>query len=174
MLLRAREHIPKPGVSTPTSDHVDPQSLSPGWEGRWATSWPPPAPGPGPMLLMGAGDQPETRGCCFKRAPLLKEKVGMKTCKSSVSLSRDVAPTSEVLPVLKRNQWLRAGDKGVPPSRVQGGVSEARSHSLSQETSFCSEPQPLFLESDASLGCCEFQDPGHRSRSVCSSEHTGF
>lgn len=119
-------------------------------------------------------DQPETRGCCFKRAPLLKERVGMKTCKSSVSLSGDMTPTSELLPVLKRDQWLRAGDKGVPPSRVRGGVSEARSHSLSQETSFCSEPQPLFLGSDASPGCCEFQDPGHRSRSACSSEHAGF
>lgn len=97
----------------------------------------------------------------------------MKTCKSSVSLSGDVTPTSELLPVLKRGQWLRAGDKGEPPSRVRGSVSEAQSHSLSQETSFCSEPRALFL-GDASPGCCEFQDPGHRSRLACFSEHTGF
>lgn len=98
----------------------------------------------------------------------------MKTCKSSVSLSGDLTPTSELLSVLKRGQWLRAGDTGVPPSRVRGSVSEAQSHSLSQEMSFCSEPRALFLGSDASPGCCEFQDPGHRSRLACLSEHTGF
>ena len=67
----------------------------------------------------------------------------MKTCKSSVSLSGDMTPTSELLPALKRGQWLRAGDKGAPPSGVRGSFSEARSHSLSQETSFCSEPRPF-------------------------------
>lgn len=65
----------------------------------------------------------------------------MKTCKSSVSLSGDLTPTSELLPVLKRGQWLRAGDTGVPPSRVRGSVSEAQSHSLSQEMSFCQSPR---------------------------------
>lgn len=97
----------------------------------------------------------------------------MKTCKSSVSLSGDMTPTSKLLPALKRGQWLRAGDKGAPPSGVRGSFSEARSHSLSQETSFCSEPRP-FLGSDASPRVCEFQDPGGRSRLVCFSEHTGF
>lgn len=40
---------------------------------------------------------------------------------------------------------MRAGDMGVPPSRVRGQRLRGQAYSLSQEMSFCSEPRALFL-----------------------------